>query len=255
MVVNQGGSNINRIKRILREIAQCSKEPHSQIHFFPCESDIGFWHIILEGPIYTPYEDSTFLLYAEFPSEYPNKAPELRFITPIYHCNINKNGRICHSIFDRNYTITTTMKDIFSYIYGLLMTPEADDPLDNSMAAEFFASRSNYEAKARQEAQNHAHVPLKERLRQLSQSITGEESKEGYPPWCIDPLTHQPMEDPVLVKPTQVSYDRKSITQHILQHGTDPVMNKPLRIADLVPNPQLKKEIIQFKTGAHWFNQ
>ena len=37
-----------------------------------------------------------------FPPEYPLSPPEMRFITPILHCNVNSHGKICHSIFDSN---------------------------------------------------------------------------------------------------------------------------------------------------------
>lgn len=48
----------------------------------------------------------------------------------IYHCNVNSSGRICHSVFDRNYTTDTSIGIILSCLYGLLLEPEPDDPLD-----------------------------------------------------------------------------------------------------------------------------
>lgn len=48
----------------------------------------------------------------------------------IYHCNVNSVGRICHSIFDRSYNAHITMREIFDAVYGLLIIPEPDDPLD-----------------------------------------------------------------------------------------------------------------------------
>ena len=73
----------------------------------------------------------------------------MRFITPIYHCNINANGRICHSIFDRNYTVDTTVRMIFDCLYGLLMTPDPEDPLDNAIAQEYYTNLQGYRTKAR----------------------------------------------------------------------------------------------------------
>lgn len=32
-----------------------------------------------------------------FPVEYPLLPPEMRFVTPILHCNINAHGKICKS--------------------------------------------------------------------------------------------------------------------------------------------------------------
>lgn len=48
----------------------------------------------------------------------------------VYHCNINSVGRICHNIFDRNYHAQITMRDVLNAVYGLLIIPEPEDPLD-----------------------------------------------------------------------------------------------------------------------------
>jgi len=82
------------------------------------------------GPDSTPYKEGTFVLYCRFPPNYPQAAPEIRFVTPVKHCNINCYGRICHSIFDRNYTVDTNMSTILECIYGLLLNPDVTDPLD-----------------------------------------------------------------------------------------------------------------------------
>lgn len=51
-------------------------------------------------------------------------------LNKVYHCNINSVGRICHNIFDRNYNAQITMRDILNAVYGLLIIPEPEDPLD-----------------------------------------------------------------------------------------------------------------------------
>jgi len=58
--------------------------------------DISFWKILLFGPEETPYFRGIYTLYVQFPENYPNSPPNVRFLTPIYHCNINSSGRICH---------------------------------------------------------------------------------------------------------------------------------------------------------------
>lgn len=55
----------------------------------------------------------------------------------MYHCNINSSGRICHSILDRNYTTDTRVKEILDAIFGLLLIPEPEDPLDSTIASEY----------------------------------------------------------------------------------------------------------------------
>eukprot|EP00479_Gromia_sphaerica_P001354 TRINITY_DN11534_c0_g1_i1.p1 TRINITY_DN11534_c0_g1~~TRINITY_DN11534_c0_g1_i1.p1 ORF type:complete len:93 (-),score=13.89 TRINITY_DN11534_c0_g1_i1:280-558(-) len=88
----------------------------------------------MTGPESTPYRSGVWVLYVDFPPDYPQAAPEIRFITPIKHCNVNSYGRVCHSIFDRNYTTDIPLSMILQCVYGLLLSPDVSDPLDSTLA-------------------------------------------------------------------------------------------------------------------------
>ena len=60
----------------------------------PSDEDVCFWKAILTGPESTPYEGGCWMICMYFPPSYPSIAPEIRFITPIQHCNINSHGRV-----------------------------------------------------------------------------------------------------------------------------------------------------------------
>ena len=47
------------------------------------------WRFSLRAPFYSPYSGGLFYLKINFPFDYPNKAPEFRFVTPFYHLNVN----------------------------------------------------------------------------------------------------------------------------------------------------------------------
>jgi len=158
----------NRMRCIMRELRAFHEKPHSAITVYPREDNIAIWRCIMDGPVHTCYEGGTFLLYILFPAEFPMKPPEVRFDTPIYHCNVNRDGRICHSILGRGWTSDTSIVQLLSCIYGLLMYPEVENPLDTSISEEFFTSRSAYENKVLQWVRDFAYKPRAELELQLT---------------------------------------------------------------------------------------
>lgn len=51
-----------------------------------------------------------------FSDNFPHEAPEVRFVTPIRHCNINGHGRVCHSILDRDWAMDTSVQTVLECI-------------------------------------------------------------------------------------------------------------------------------------------
>lgn len=56
------------------------------------------WEAIIFGPQDTPFEDGTFKLTLEFTEEYPNKPPNVKFISKMFHPNVYADGSICLDI-------------------------------------------------------------------------------------------------------------------------------------------------------------
>jgi len=139
-------SSKERIRHIMKELRVLVKSPHPNFDIYPTQADIGFWRLIMEIDVGSHYSGGTWLLYVEFPPEYPLKAPEIRFVTPIRHSNVNQYGKICHSIFNRNWTADTTMHTVLQCVYGLMLNPDTDDPLDTNLALSFFSASGDYEA-------------------------------------------------------------------------------------------------------------
>ena len=118
-----------RNTRLLTEAQNAAAKPHPHYDIYVSERDMSFWKIVMQGPPESIYSSGTFVLYLHMEENYPIFAPKGRFITPIYHPNINRHGRICHSIFDRNWTSDTSNAMILSTIYGLLFEPDYSDPV------------------------------------------------------------------------------------------------------------------------------
>jgi len=222
-------------RRLLKEMQKTLTDPHPAILVFPSEENIRFWRILLIGPDDTPYSGGVFLLYAEFPAEYPAKPPVVRFQTPIYHCNISRNGRVCHSVFSRNYESTMDFKFLMSCVYGLLMTPEPADPLSSTMAEEFHTNKAQYEVNAKQCTTKYASKSLDERKAELLGNKS--EILDDVPEHLTCSITLELFKDPVITIWNGKTYERVAIEQHIQKFGTDPVdTSKKLTLSDLVPN-------------------
>jgi len=86
------------MKRLQSELKQYYKESN---YFYSIEPDIKnflIWNVLLIGPPETPFEGGIFKCQFKFPSDYPNKPPEFKFICPIIHPNIYTDGKVCISI-------------------------------------------------------------------------------------------------------------------------------------------------------------
>lgn len=70
------------------------------------------------------------MLSIAFPSDYPFKPPKVRFLTPVYHCNISADGLLCLDILRDAWNPTCSIAKVMTTISSLLQDPNADYPLD-----------------------------------------------------------------------------------------------------------------------------
>lgn len=60
--------------------------------------------------------------------------PKVRFLTKIYHPNIDKLGRICLDILKDKWSPALQIRTVLLSIQALLSAPNPDDPLANDVA-------------------------------------------------------------------------------------------------------------------------
>ena len=99
-----------------------------------------------------------------------------RFITPLKHPNVNSNGRICHSIFDRDWTSDISIKLLLDTIYGLLLQPEASDLVSTTTTLGYHHDGVEFADEVRAHVQRHALKTRKQWKAELLGEV--EESEE-----------------------------------------------------------------------------
>ncbi|XP_005039975.1 PREDICTED: ubiquitin-conjugating enzyme E2 N [Ficedula albicollis] len=121
----------------LEETQRLLAEPVPGIKAEPDESNARYFHVVIAGPQDSPFEGGTFKLELFLPEEYPMAAPKVRFMTKIYHPNVDKLGRICLDILKDKWSPALQIRTVLLSIQALLSAPNPDDPLANDVAEQW----------------------------------------------------------------------------------------------------------------------
>ena len=123
------------------------------------------WKCSMLGPDDTPFAGGLFFLKIKFPDNYPETAPEVSFLTPTYHLNVNHKipqnvggeslGHVCISTlnwWNQSCKIGQVLTDIFALFY--LSNPESPYGMDR--ADEFRKNEQLYKDKCQYFTQKYA---------------------------------------------------------------------------------------------------
>ncbi|KAK6320033.1 hypothetical protein J4Q44_G00091400 [Coregonus suidteri] len=124
-------------RRIIKETQRLMAEPVPGIKAEPDEGNARYFHVVIAGPQDSPFEGGTFKLELFLPEEYPMAAPKVRFMTKIYHPNVDKLGRICLDILKDKWSPALQIRTVLLSIQALLSAPNPDDPLANDVAEQW----------------------------------------------------------------------------------------------------------------------
>lgn len=153
-----------RMKRELDLLAQGGASPG--VSAWP-RDDSRFDMIDAEitGAAGTPYDKGVFRLELNIPPEYPLKPPRVRFVTPIYHPNIDAQGRICLDTLTMPpkgaWKPSLNIATVLTTIQALMSSPNADDGLMAEITEEYRRNPVLFRQKAKSHTLKHA-CPLQE---------------------------------------------------------------------------------------------
>ena len=112
-------------------------DPVAGITAVPHSDNLRYFDVVITGPEGSPYENGKFKLELFLPDEYPMVAPKVRFLTKIYHPNIDRLGRICLDVLKNNWSPALQIRTILLSIQALLSSPNPAAPLANEVAEEW----------------------------------------------------------------------------------------------------------------------
>ncbi|XP_012711835.2 ubiquitin-conjugating enzyme E2 T [Fundulus heteroclitus] len=151
---------MQRASRLKRELQMLSTEPPPGITCWQTEERIDDLRAQIVGGAETPYEGGIFSLEVKIPERYPFEPPNIRFLTPIYHPNIDNSGRICHDALKLPpkgaWRPSLNISTVLTSIQLLMAEPNPDDPLMADISSEFKYNRHVFTEKAKKWTQEHA---------------------------------------------------------------------------------------------------
>ena len=121
----------------------------------PDENNIHKWRVTLMAPEDSNYKGGIFQLEIIFPKEYPDSSPEIHFITPIYHLDVNPRNSQYEPLGHVSSSITnwwkpaTTAREMLTKLFAVFYWQEPDSPYGLDMMYEYRENKELYECKVR----------------------------------------------------------------------------------------------------------
>ncbi|ESO91554.1 hypothetical protein LOTGIDRAFT_122144 [Lottia gigantea] len=130
-----------KTNRMNRELKAFGENPPFGISCWRSENSTAELEAQILGGEGTPYEKGVFKLEIDVPDKYPLVPPKVRFITSIYHPNIDNAGRICLDILKMPpqgaWQPMLRLSTVLQSIQLLMAEPNPEDPLMTEIASEY----------------------------------------------------------------------------------------------------------------------
>jgi ubiquitin-conjugating enzyme E2 T len=138
------------LNRMRKELQMLAHDPPPGIWIAPSDDNILTLQAKICGSDDSPYANGTFSLEMTIPDRYPFVPPAVRFLTPIYHPNIDSSGRICLDLIKNAWKPSINLSSLLVSIQLLMSHPNCDDALMVDIAHQFVHNRVLFDRTAKE---------------------------------------------------------------------------------------------------------
>lgn len=142
-------------QRIVRELEHIEKSDDGFYSVCLENDDITRWKVTFFGPEKTPYENGVFVLSVIFPKEYPSTAPTIKFLSKVYHPNINMQGDVCLAQL-KEWSPSTSVRSLMFSILSILQEPAPKDSLEVEIGKLYISNRDRFKEIAKEWTKKYA---------------------------------------------------------------------------------------------------
>ncbi len=115
------------------------------------DNDFFKWTVLFTGPEDTIYEGGFFKAILNFPNDFPQSPPEMKFITEMWHPNIYNDGKVCISILhnpgvdefnpqekaEERWRPVLGVEQILVSVISMLSDPNCDSPANIDASVQY----------------------------------------------------------------------------------------------------------------------
>jgi len=153
-----------QMRRIMIEVRKLREIPQSFILEKAPDDEArtpGDTPIVLIGrilPKSSPYSQGSFQIEIKIPTDFPFKPPEVKFVTQIYHPNVDKEGKICVDLLNasESWKPTTPIVDIINAVIQVIDHPKIDHALNADIAHQYQSNSQQFMKTATEWVNKHA---------------------------------------------------------------------------------------------------
>lgn len=148
------------LSRLKKELEMLANDPGPGVSAWSVDDNLKLIEAQIEGPKDSPFALGTFSLSIQIPDRYPFEPPNVRFITPIYHPNIDNDGRICLDTLKMqpqgSWSPSININTLLLTIRLLMASPNSDDGLVPDVTEEYRRNIELWRKKAKEHTITHA---------------------------------------------------------------------------------------------------